>query len=303
MKLRSALLAATVMVAPVAAKAQDLSGFYIGAGLGANFMHDQSINSTVFPNLTPAQFNAIRPVQKSLGDRLRLDTGFIGLVSVGYKLPFGLRVEVEGSYRQNKFKGAGVSTDNSAGGVFNTGNFFTAFNGGGDEMKYTGMVNVLYELPFNLPVQPYVGVGAGYSWVQHRNGRFFANSGPVAGAPNGINSLFRTNDADGAFAYQAILGAAFPIGAVPGLALTAEYRFMGLAGEREYKYQYFTGAPGLATRANIKVDDNYNHSLLLGVRYSFNSAPPVVRADSAAAASSLRLRAPTWCSSTGTVRT
>ena len=237
-------------------------------------MHDQSIDSTIFPNLSPAQFNANRPVQKSLGDTLRLDTGFVGVVSIGYAIGDGLRVELEGSYRQNKFKRAGVVVGDN--GVFDSGQFATAFSAGGDEMKYTGMVNVLYELPFDFVVQPYVGVGAGYSWVQHRNGRFNGNTGPVVGAPNGVNTLFRTNDADGAFAYQAIVGAAFPIGSIPGLALTAEYRFMGLLGDREYKYQYFTSQPATATRANIKFDDNYNHSILLGVRYAFNAAPPPV---------------------------
>ena len=283
MKLRSALLAATVLAAPAAAIAQPtyadtrpstLNGLYIGAGAGANFMHDQSIDSTIFPNLSPAQFNAIRPVQKSLGDTLRLDTGFVGVVSIGYAIGNGLRVELEGSYRQNKFKRAGVVVGDN--GVFDSGQFATAFSAGGDEMKYTGMVNVLYELPFDFVVQPYVGVGAGYSWVQHRNGRFNGNTGPVVGAPSGVNTLFRTNDADGAFAYQAIVGAAFPIGSIPGLALTAEYRFMGLLGDREYKYQYFTSQPATATRANIKFDDNYNHSIMLGVRYAFNAAPPPV---------------------------
>ena len=284
MKLRSALLAATILAAPAAAIAQPtyadtrpstLNGLYIGAGAGANFMHDQSIKSTIFPELSPAQFNAIRPVQKSLGDTLRLDTGFVGVVSVGYAIGNGLRIELEGSYRQNKFKRAGVVVGDN--GVFDSGQFATAFSAGGDEMKYTGMVNVLYELPFDFVVQPYVGLGAGYSWVQHKNARFNGNSGRLSNAPNGINSLFRTNDADGAFAYQAIVGAAFPIGAIPGLALTAEYRFMGLVGERDYKYQYFTAAPNTATRANIKFDDNYNHSILLGVRYAFNAAPaPVI---------------------------
>ena len=51
MKLRSALLAATVLAAaPVAAKAQAISGLYIGAGAGADFMQNQTIQ----PDLVPA---------------------------------------------------------------------------------------------------------------------------------------------------------------------------------------------------------------------------------------------------------
>ena len=49
----------------------------------------------------------------------------------------------------------------------------------------------------------------------------------------------------GSFAYQAILGAAFPIAAIPGLAITAEYRFLGTAGNRDYG--------GVASRGGARV--------------------------------------------------
>ncbi len=283
MKLRSALLAATVLAAaPVAAKAQAISGLYIGAGAGANFMQDQSINSVGFPNLgipqTSTGGNGIA------NTNVRMDTGFIGVASVGYGLGNGLRLELEGSYRQNKFTSAG---SNDGSGVNRRA------SAGGDEMKYGAMLNVLYDFDPSvvglgfLPVVPYVGLGGGYQWAQHRNARFYGNTGPQVGAPGGFNNLLRSNDADGSFAYQAIIGASFPIGAVPGLSLTAEYRFMGLAQDRTYNYQYFSTGPtrgGLATRARVEFSDDYNHSVLLGLRYAFNAAPPPVMAVVPAAA-------------------
>ena len=261
MKLRSALLAATVLVAPVAAKAQAISGLYIGAGAGANFMQNESIKSVSFPSY-PGQGGAIS------GASVRLDTGFVGVASIGYGLGNGLRFEIEGGYRQNKF----TSIRQSGVGA--------VASGGGDEMKYSGMVNALYDIDLasmgmpGFPVMPYVGLGAGYAWAQHKNARFYSS------AP-GIASQLRTNDGDGAFAYQAILGAAFPIAAVPGLALTLEYRFMGLAGDRTYSYQYLQGATpanggNLATRARVAFNDDFNHSVMVGVRYAFNAAPPPV---------------------------
>ena len=39
MQLRSALLAATVMALPLAAQAQPVTGLYVGAGVGVNFLH------------------------------------------------------------------------------------------------------------------------------------------------------------------------------------------------------------------------------------------------------------------------
>jgi OmpA-OmpF porin, OOP family len=259
MKLRSALLAATVMVAPVAAKAQVVNGLYIGAGAGVNFLQDQSVKSVSYPNLAGA---SATPGTAFAGSNVQTDAGFAGVFSIGYGFGNGLRVEGEGGFRQNKFTKA---TNGAA-----------RASAGGDEYKYSAMINVLYDFDLgpSIPVMPYVGLGAGYAWAQHKNARFY-------GAVPGFASQLRTNDGDGGFAYQAIAGAAFPIAAVPGLALTLEYRFMGMAGDRTYNYQYLaSGTPafpaGVATRAKIKFDDDYNHSIMLGVRYAFNAAPPPV---------------------------
>ena len=70
-------------------------------------------------------------------------------------------------------------------------------------------------LPF--PVSPYVGVGAGYIWSDIKNARFSRGG-----------TTFRIDDQDdGQFAYQFIGGLAFKLFDVPGLAFTAEYRFLG----------------------------------------------------------------------------
>ena len=269
MKLRSALLAATILVAPVAAKAQAISGLYIGAGAGANFMSDEKVTSTTIPGARIGlPSNGSFP-----GSSVRLDTGYVGVASIGYGLGNGLRFEVEGGYRSNKFSGV-------KGGI-------GSVSAGGDEHKYSGMFNVLYDfdpaliggsyLPF--PINPYIGIGAGYAWVQDQNTRLYGNTGSVPGASGGLNNTLRTNAGQGNFAYQAIVGSAFPIAAVPGLSLTVEYRFFGVL-DRTYNYQYFSTAPipvGTATRASLKYTDDYNHSVMVGVRYAFNAAPPIVQ--------------------------
>ncbi|GAC1338197.1 MAG: OmpA family protein [Acetobacteraceae bacterium] len=259
MKLRSALLAATFLAAaPIAGNAQAINGLYIGAGAGANFLQQERVTSIGFPNLRI-------PPNAAGQAKVRLDPGFVGVLSLGYGLGNGLRFEIEGDYRQNKFKRLSSPA-------------LTRTGAGGDEQKYGGMFNVLYDFDPSvmgmgfLPVVPYVGVGGGYQWAQHKNARLYGSSvAGIPGAPAGSSTLFRTNDGRGALAYQAIAGASFPITGVPGLALTAEYRFMGLAGQRTYNYQAF--APGIATRARAQFHDDYNHSVLLGVRYAFNAAP------------------------------
>ncbi len=262
MKLRSALLAATVLAAPIAAKAEAISGLYIGAGAGANWLQNEKIKSVGFPQagIPQTRLNA-----NDSETKIKTDTGFVGLFSVGYGFGNGLRVEVEGNYRTNKFngiKGGGLQGFTSA---------------GGDERKYGGMVNVLYDFDPNVlgfanvfgyipfPVSPYIGVGAGYAWAQQQNVR-------LTGFPGGVRELARTNAGQGGFAYQGIAGVAVPIASVPGLSITGEYRFFGMVGDRDYNYQYF--APGVATRAVVRFNEEYNHSAMLGIRYAFNTAPP-----------------------------
>ena len=104
---------------------------------------------------------------------------------------------------------------------------------------------------------PYIGAGAGYQWVQETLS-FRGASG---------------SKTKGAFAYQAIGDAALPILSVPGLAVTAEYRFLGTSGDRNY--------------SGVKLGNDYNHSILLGVRYAFGApamAPMVPMATPAPAA-------------------
>jgi outer membrane protein OmpA-like peptidoglycan-associated protein len=97
---------------------------------------------------------------------------------------------------------------------------------------------------------PYIGAGVGYQWADVNATSFHTATGTA-----------------GAFAYQAILGAAIPIASVPGLAVTAEYRFMGLAGNRGYS------ANLLPDHTIVRTDD-FNHSILIGLRYAFGAPTP-----------------------------
>jgi OmpA-OmpF porin, OOP family len=254
MNFRSALLAATLLAAPLAANAQPVSGLYIGAGVGVNFMQDQTTKGglSVLPNGASVT-----------GTSLSMNPGFVGLGSIGWGFGNGLRAEVEGDYRNNSVD---KFTSNNIGG-------FSSGHSGGTEQKYGVMVNALYDFTMVPYVQPYVGVGVGYQWAEWDNVRSFDNFGD--------QSSF--NKTQGSFAAQAILGMSVPIPAVPGLAFTAEYRFMALTEDRSYNGTFATrgalapiGIPAGIYGTHIKASDDYNHSILLGIRYAFNAAPPPV---------------------------
>ena len=279
MKLRSALLAATVLAAPVAARAEAISGFYVGAGAGANFIQDQDISTSQAGNRAfgvGANYSPLNPANTTpVPANAKFDTGFRLLGSVGYGLGNGLRVELEGDYFQNKFYRVSGSASN--GGRFSPNEFQNSRASiGGDEQKYGGFVNVLYDFDPNVlgfanvfgylpfPVSPYVGVGAGYLQTKYNDVRISGDS----------RSYFvRSTGTDGGFAYQAIVGVAVPLAAVPGLALTAEYRFTGTSEDRDIKAQAFF--PNQNAGTTIRAHDNdFNHSIMVGFRYAFNAAPP-----------------------------
>jgi OmpA-OmpF porin, OOP family len=188
------------------------------------------------------------------------DIGAVGLASIGWGFGNGLRAEVEGSYRHND-----IRTLNGGGRVGNSGYF----------RNYAAMANVLYDFNLGAPVIPYLGVGVGYGWVDIDKAR---QTGPAGGR-------YRIEDTDGNLAYQGIAGLAFAL-PVPGLALTAEYRFFGtLEPKLNIDRVSVVGAPGGTYKPT-----NYNHSALIGIRYAFNAPvapPPVVAAPPVAPAPSV----------------
>ncbi|CAH0160579.1 OmpA family protein [Roseomonas sp. CECT 9278] len=260
---RKALLAATMLAVPALAQAQAVSGLYVGGGAGLNWLTDSDggnlqsfIDSTdVNPNnlgLTPSgNFNA------------SFDLGGVGVLALGYGFGNGLRLELEGNFRYNEVNEV-------------TARGFRG-NSGGIARTYGVMVNALYDFgtQSNWPVLPYVGIGAGYAWQEYDNVNLRARSSAGSTLPQ-----FRIDDTDGRFAYQAIVGAALPIQSVPGLALTAEYRFFGTLSP-EFNATA-VNANGVTRRSTVEVD-NFNHSVLVGVRYNFGQAPRTAPVPAAAA--------------------
>nr|WP_294509756.1 OmpA family protein [uncultured Rhodopila sp.] len=267
MNFRNALVAATILALPLAANAQPVTGLYVGGGVGPDFQLNTQVKNL---QLGAGAFNGL-----STSGKEKYSTGFAGLGSVGFGFGNGLRAEVEGDYRQTS--GNGYTGFTRFGGI----------NGGGTQEKYGAMGNVLYDFVGLVPVvQPYVGVGAGIQWVDDKNNHAYNTNGvtvnETAYAPGAISVA--SNGTKAVFAYQAIVGAAVPIDAVPGLALTAEYRFLGTAGNRAESATYKAGTrsgPG-----SVQYGPTFDNAVLFGVRYNFGVAPaPIAPAPAAVAPS------------------
>ena len=244
MPIRPALLGATMLAASAfwagISLAQPATGLYVGAAGGANFLQTERQTR-----------RTIGGIDQAGQRRLLFDTGFAGLASVGYGFGNGLRVEVEGAYRHNRIA---------------PGRAPNRISVGGHEQKYGAMVNALFDLDVGSPyLYPYFGAGVGYQWVDLRSRRTLS-------APGGTTTE-RLDGTDASFAYQGIFGLSFPVPPVVGLSLTTEYRFMGLTGDREFRGTF--GQAGQPTRSlRVATEDNYNHSLLIGLRYAFNVPRP-----------------------------
>ena len=261
MTLKRTLLAATVissisgvavaqMPLPSLEPAPAFTGLYIGAGVGLNWLQNEHL------------INAIGTASNA---SLSTHVGYATVGSIGWAMPNGFRIELEGDFRNNQFSSA------------HDFGFPQGARAGGREFKYGPMVNVLYDMTnvladytgLRIPYfAPYVGVGLGWQWSQLKGFTASANNGP-----NGFFPSVASNDTYSAIAYQFILGGAMPIHSVPGLALTTEYRFFGV-GSRKYNIATQATAASPIAFSNAKLGNDFNHSLMVGLRYNFNQPPP-----------------------------
>ena len=250
MKLRAALMAASLLAIPLIAKAQPINGLYVGGGIGLNVLQDETVNHSAAlgtPN-TMAMFNA----------------GYVGEVSVGYGLGAlnsalsGFRVELEGNYIDNSMQ----SNNSGANPMLIKGS----------QDSYGALVNILYDIdPNKLGLNehlfyPYVGLGAGYEAMNLAgfSETFVTSSRITSGGSNTV----------GGFAYQGIIGLSWPISAVPGLAVTTEYRMLGVMDPQGAYHASTTSGGATVARGNLNFGNEFNHEFLLGVRYAFGAAPP-----------------------------
>lgn len=233
------LAALSLFLLPALAEAQRVNGVYVGAGLGVNFLEDTDISGTWRADNT-----------KLLGETNSFDTGYGGVLSLGWGFGNGLRIEVEGSYRRNDVDGHSLYDRSRQPPV-------------GTASSYGAMANVLFDFDLGgmaFGLSPYVGLGAGYIWHQYDDVGYKIS----ASRENTYNS---SSGAPGAFAAQVIAGVSLPISSIPGLALTTEYRFLGTAGH-DFNRNRVNGRTYVAD-ADV---DNYNHSILFGLRYAFSAS-------------------------------
>jgi outer membrane protein OmpA-like peptidoglycan-associated protein len=240
MTLRGALLVLTALAIPTivstAARAQPFSGLYIGVGGGFNSLGTEDVKPS--PGLATPRGKA------------KFGAGYLGLGSIGWGFGNGIRVELEGNYRHNDLSRlTGTSYPSTASGT---------------QEAYGAMANALFDLDIGSPyIFPYVGVGAGWGWTHWKDVTTVGANTPVTLSGGGTY---------GAFAYQTMAGISLPVPNVPGLSLTAEYRFYGVPGTQQVSGTLVNH--GVVARGNLDFKNDYENRVTLGLRYAFFVAPP-----------------------------
>jgi len=264
-------LLATTLLAPLAAHAQTAGTAMAPAGIGTTTAAPSATTLAPGTAMAPAP-NIVGPVTgpyisggvganwrnspQTPQARLTPSTGWLGLGAIGWGFGNGFRAEVEGNYRDNEVSRFYPSTGGANGGSMKT---------------YGVMVNGYYDIATGTPFVPYVGVGLGYVWNEI-NGATTAYTNATGTAA----TTYKLNDTDSSFAYQAILGVAYDFGS--GVAATLEYRFFGSASNT-YGIARVDSNPAVQRNVgNIphywSPNNNTNNSVLVGLRYAFNTPAP-----------------------------
>jgi opacity protein-like surface antigen len=130
-----------------------------------------------------------------------LKTGYVVGGAIGYLFPFGLRLEGEISYRYN-----GIDHDQTI-HHFDI-EFKQHSQGHFESLAYLG--NILYNIPTNFWIVPYIGAGAGMSYNQYSIKTTYAGSD------------FHSRGRKDGFVWQAIGGISFVMG---HFDINLEYRY------------------------------------------------------------------------------
>ncbi len=244
-RLRTAALglaAAALLGAPAArAQTQSISGVYIGAAAGANMRYLAEDTAGTAPK-----------------ERANMRPGLVGVGAMGWAFGDAGRVELEASYRGNR-----AANIKAAPGHANWRHLH------GEARTYGGMVNYVRDAHFiqdalGIGILPYYGLGFGWA---------MSDWGGISSETMGTQHLTFRHRMGGAPAGQLILGLGYEL--APGLSMTLEGRaFAALTTTDKAHTVLHTSAT--ATTAGQFKPQNANASVLLGLRYAFNSTPAPV---------------------------
>ena len=196
------------------------------------------------------------------GGQIEPGGGFVGLGSVGYGLGNGFRFEVEGNFRQGS-----LSSDVGRGDC--------------QQQRVPAYLWRHGQRAVRPRCRLAVALSRTSGAASAMRGRICRVSAPLP-PPNSHCSAAASTRRRARSLFQAIAGLSFPMPGVPGLSLTAEYRFFGSPGSETFSESQTIEATD--PTASVKLRHLFDHSFMFGVRYAFGQVPPAMAASAAPAA-------------------
>ena len=247
-----AVVAVLVGLAPEARAAEERSGFYLRADLGANrapwvALHGKSNDraSRCDEFINPRYAEIPGCTDPGRGSAAGWETAFepafgvLAGLAVGHRVADWLRLEVETFHRESEYDQTSpvVSATGETAGKLD-GELVRAENRLGGLSSRNILVNLIFDVPVDGPLTPFAGLGAGVSWTDLDYGDLWVrNSDPgkiatAAGLPNedevrrnlaGTTSSKQGKLCDRLSGFQAVAGADWEIFDSASVGLLARY--------------------------------------------------------------------------------
>lgn len=245
--LRSLAIFTLLTAAALPAGAKDsLPGPYIGISGGANFQNN-AFNFNDASSSPPFDTTAVVSFDTDTG----FNVGLIGGYRFGSWGTVSPRFEVETGYLANNADSSNSTIITSVIGI----PFLTTIGTNdatiGEVNAHYALASLLFDIPLNGPVMPFIGGGVGFANVS------FDNIIIQSGANTGV---LIANDEDTVFAWNVTAGFSYNLSRNIALALS-------------YRYLRFEGIDALSTAAGggtINSNDVENHQVNLGFRFELN---------------------------------
>lgn len=245
---RSLIPAAAIAFAAMPGAALADEGPYIGISGGVALPEDSS-NAGEFDADVPAtpDFGAI-PAGTELGWETQFDNGFALSGQAGYAWDNGFRLEAELAYSEYDVEShsgltvGGANIDGADVAVLTRGPADPAnptvgaviADGQGQVSNLGIFANIYYDIDTGSAFEPYVGVGAGYQWVD------------VDYSPSGVAV---GDDTDGTFAYQIMAGANFEVS--DNVEIFGQYTWRSTTEDAEIPLTLVPATLGVESRKSI----------------------------------------------------
>jgi opacity protein-like surface antigen len=237
------------------------SGWYLRGDIGYNVSFSGS--ATVYRTYDPITFTyGDQPY-----DSAKFDADFTYGIGAGYQFTDWFRAEAMFTYMKGSFSGSGISSGpclTLPGGPVDTG---CSTDGSGDFTASGGMLNAYFDLGTYLGLTPYVGAGAGMTYLKYND--YVSQDRCVDGFASCGGATFGPLVHDGIgswrFTYALMAGVSYDV--TKNLKADIGYRYTNIAGGDMYDFSSESISAGAAGVQSS--DDGFSsHEIKVSLRYS-----------------------------------